>query len=66
MIIAIDESGEPDEKNNPFVLGISIIIDEEKYRKDYEKISINVFGKFKVFKYSNDNPKPKLQENLIF
>ncbi|BFH72093.1 hypothetical protein SJAV_00370 [Sulfurisphaera javensis] len=57
MIIAIDESGNPSNEN-PYILGISVILKEKEYEKNYVKIPEKLFGKFKVLKYSESLPKP--------
>ncbi|BFH72949.1 hypothetical protein SJAV_08930 [Sulfurisphaera javensis] len=53
MLVSVDESGNQSTKDPyPFVIGIVIIRDEERYKKDYH----NFFGD-RIFKYSEDKPK---------
>ncbi|ABP94705.1 MULTISPECIES: hypothetical protein [Metallosphaera] len=58
MIASIDESGNPSVNDPlPFVLSIALIQDEEGYKEGYENISLKLFNKMRIFKYSADKPK---------
>lgn len=59
LIVAVDESGSPSRTvDEPFCLGISVILDVDRFRDSYREVSERVFGREAVFKYSHDRPKP--------